>query len=460
MTLFISPLAIKLGIGPRLCGCTQRVAADPDGESPPRRSVAKQQDVTSGDGSAGFKQDSEPDGRASSDSVQPSRLTAGGGANILSSQAVHNISTEFKKPSSHGTATRSVQSTNSVVSGSSVSSNNRTNRFGADVGDDDAFESPVTSNGLGTMDINTISKLILTASSSAGSEDLADFIMKVSKSSSSSTERDGSTSSQQSRKMAPLPNDSASSVTKDVPSVDREQFDRQPDGKSQSGNVQKVVPSKLTGSGSRSGSVDSINKMRSGSIENIPSKTRSHDTSLVSTNDERESLRRKSAEGKAEEDSSSSYNKKFKGSRIPTFGGRKHPKSSTGSDRLVTGSSSDLDASVHKDDKNKDSRKEGKLPVGKVEPMPSSERDDGNLENSRWKSPRRSSVMPRTTREEDTRPAAARLDLNVVYGERNQDVRIIDGLSTSQHERLQIQATEDQSGHVPGNSSTGRNSTE
>ena len=429
-------------------------AADPDGESSPRRGVTKQENVTPGDGSAEFKQDSEPDGRASSDSVQPSRLTAGSGANIPSSQAVRNTNSapELKEPSSRGATRKSVQSANSVVSDSSVSSSNRANRFGADISDDDAFESPVA-NGLGTMDINTISKLILTASSSAGSEDLADFIMKVSKSSSSSTEMDGSTSSQEARKMAPLPKDSASSVTKDVSSADREQFDRQPDGKSQSGNIQKVVPSKLTGSGSRSGSVDSINKIRSGSIENIPSKTRSHDTSLLSTHDERESLRRKSAEGRAEEDSSSSYNKKFKGSRIPTFGGRKHPKSSAGSDRLVTGSS-DLDASVHKDDKNKESRKEGKLPVGKVEPMPSSERDDSNLENSRWKSPRRSSIMPRTTREEDPGPAASRLDLNVVYGERNQDVRITDGLSTSQHERerLQTQATQDRSAHVPVNS--------
>ena len=298
------------------------------------------------------------------------------------------------------------------------------------------------------MDINTISKLILTASSSAGSEDLADFIMKVSKSSSSSTERDGSTSSLQPRKMAPLSNDSASSVTKDVPSVGREQVDRQPDGKSESGNIQKVALSKLPGSGSRSGSVDSINKINSGSIENVPSKIRSHDTSLGSAHDERDSPRRKSAEGKAEEDSSYSTNKKLKGSKIPTFGGKKHPKTGTRSDRFVTGSSNDLDTSLHKDNK-----KEGKLPVGKVEPMPSSERDDASLETSRWKSPRRSSVMRRTTREQDPGPSAERLYLNnVVYGERNQDVRIIDGLSTSQHDRLAAaHAAADRSAHVPGN---------
>ena len=405
--------------------------------------------MTSGDGRANeFKQDSEPDGRASSDiGARPSRLTAASGANIASSQGVHSTksSAELNKPSAYGAATRSVQSVNSVFCSGGQPSPYSSASVGSN---DDAFVSPVISNGAGTMDINTISKLILTASSSAGSEDLADFIMKVSKSSSSSTERDGSTSSEtQPRKTAPLSNDSASSFTKDVPSVDREQFDRHPDGKSDSGSIQKVIPSKLPSSGSRSGSVDSINNINSGSIENIPSRIRSHDTSLVSTHDERDSLRRKSAEGKAVEDSNYSANKKLKGSKIPTFGGRKHPKTGTRSDRFVTGSSNDLDASVHKDNK-----KEGKLPVGKVEPMPSSERDDANLEKSRWKSPRRSSIMRRTTREQNPGTAAGRLYLNnVVYGEGNQDVRIIDGLSASQHDRLQAHAAPDRSAHMPGN---------
>ena len=428
-------------VGGRTQSLRQHGAGAADPGTSPRRSVPKQQNAMSCDTRAHLKEDSKPDGRASGDNPHPARFT-GSGANVSSSKAVHHNGgsvPQFKKPVTEGAPIRAPNSQfgsgglPSPLASSSVSSNTwdagKMKKPSGDFSDDDAFASPggIGLGGAAAMDISTISKLILTASSSTGSEDLADFIMRVSKSSSSSTERDGSTSSQEPRKRAPLINDQASSVPKELPpTAGGGKVDRQPDGKSQIGNKQKVHSVKLTSDEPRSNSVHSVNKVSSGSFDNVPSRVRSVDSSLTSTNDDRESLRRKSAEGKADEDS----NKKFKGSRIPTFGGKKHPKINSGSERLVTCSSNDLDTSLQRDDKAKESKKDVKLPVGKVEPMLSSERDDANMDMLRWKSPRRSSMMPRTTREDET-TAMARRDLSVL-SEANQDVRIVDGLSASQ----------------------------
>ena len=408
-------------VGDRARSLRQQAAGAADPSTPPRAGQPTKQSTKKSSASfADMEQDLRPDGRPSDDEMQQSGHAANSANITLShttqSNSVHSVNTaqqSGKQGANNKTNSTTFQKVNSTYVKSDYASHGL-----PDIGDDDAFEAA------GTMDISAISKLILTASSTTGSEDLAELIMKVSKSSSASTDRDGSTSSQQKTETSPLRKDSKQT------SHHSKGFDRQPDGKPQTTETKKVNPAKSLPKSSYSGSAENLNR----STENLASKIPQRGSK--SKPEDRDSFSRKSAEGKAEEDSNSSFNKKFKGSKIPTYGGRRHAAKSIGSDRYTGHSGSELDVSGHDDDdKIKEGKKDGKLPVGKVEPMPSFERDDFNQEQSKWKSPRPSSVVSRKPKEDHL--PLPRMDLTSVTGEES-DVRIIDGLSTSQHEQLQL----------------------
>ncbi len=163
-------------------------------------------------------------------------------------------------------------------------------------------------------------------------------------------------------------------------------------------------------------------------------------------------------------------------SRIPTYQGKKSNQKSSGSDTDLQGTgSSDLDnshfeseaAQVQQGHAAKDLSSKGQSPVrkdqrplvGKVEPMQSERTNDcfqtspqqiqdGRLQNAGqsnersrdsplWKSPRQSSVFSRSNHDERTQRPLPPLDLQGAIDSTNQDedMRIIDGLSSSQHER-------------------------